>query len=406
MALDETISAVVEELGYSSVHSLSRLLGLDQESKHFFKSLPFIDTVYYPCSRTETQKDYFSSLAPTLEEDIHLYQFRRSSAGWFAELLSREFCFLVEKYKKRKNKEALTEIRRAWSHLKDYANSIRTPLELEARLLIMVFLMTNKDRLIDKIQEGFLETFSHRGTPKNPEQIREEIEQKFLQNWRSIIKESSLFVGEQLVFTAQWIEKTSEILGKVARDYWRKGLLNEDEYLEQVGNCLEFKTIPSVAALMPTEPPKRNFKGTVWDPRTRLELAAKALSGIPEAAIRRGDMSKVMERIESVMPVMDKHDILEKRKLAAECVHAGYPKQPLITLRLSKNSMDDEMRQRWISINSLCTGVNDDTAPSIVIFLEHNEPVVELHNSDMLGKKFLRELGILCDGYELLTDSY
>ena len=403
MALSKTVTAVAEELGYSSVHSLSKVLGLDKESKHFFKSLPFVDTVYYPCSREEYKKDYFASLAPTLEEDIHLYQFRRSSAGWFTELLNRKFCFLVEKYKKRKNKETLTEVRKAWKHLKDYADSIRTPLELEARLLIMVFLMTNKNRLIDKIQEGFLETFSHKGKPKNPEQVRKEIEQKFLQDWLSIIKEPTIFADQQLVFTAQWVKKTSEILRKVARDYWRKGLLNEKEYLDQVGNCLEFKTIPSVAALMPTEPPKRNFKGTVQDPRIRLELAAKALSDIPETAIRKGDMSEVMKRIESVMPVVDKHEILEKRKLAAKYLHKEYPKQPLITLRLSKNSMDDEMRQKWDPINSLCTEVNEDIAPSIVIFLEHDEPVIELQNSDVLGKRFLRELEILCDGYELIN---
>ena len=403
MALNETISAVAEELGYSSVYSLSKVLGLDKESKHFFKSLPFVDTVYYPCSRKEIQKDYFASLAPTLEEDIHLYQFRRSSAGWFTELLNRKFCFLVEKYKKQKSKENLIEVRKAWKHLKDYADSIRTPLELEARLLIMVFLMTNKNRLIDKIQEGFLETFSHRGKPKNPEQVRKEIEQKFLRNWLSLIKGSSLFADEHLVFTAQWVKKASEILGKVARDYWRKGLLNEDEYLDQVGNCLEFKTIPSVAALMPTKPPKRNFAGTVWDPRTRLELAARALSDIPETAIRKGDMSEVMERIESVMPVMDKHVILEKRKLAAEHLHKEYPKQPLIPLKLNKNSLDNEMQENWTPISSLCPELNDDTAPSIVIFLEHDEPVIELQNSDVLGKKFLRELEILCDGYELIS---
>lgn len=403
MALKDTIGRVAAELGFSSAHSLSKLLGLDKENKGFFRSLPFVDTIYYPCSHEEVEKDYFSSLAPVLEEDIHLYQFRRSSSGWFTEVLNRKFCNRIEEYKKKKSARKLSEARKAWTLLKDYADSIRAPLELEAHILLMVLLMQDHNHLIDVIHEPFLEMFSLGKLPEDPAKARGLIEQEFLQDWMATIKNYSLLEDEHLFFAAHWLKKTSEVLRKVARDFWKKGLLTENDYLDQVGNCLEFKTIPSVAALVPTEPPQRTFIGTTEDPRNRLEVAAKALLDLPEAAIRKGDMSGVMERIESVMPVMDKYQILSKRELAGKYIHAEHPMQPLITLRLASQALDTAMQQRWTPLSSICDELNDDSAPSILIFLEHDEPVIELHNPDLLGKRFLKELELLCDGYELLN---
>jgi len=267
----------------------------------------------------------------------------------------------------------------------------------------MLFLMTNRGHLIDKIQEGFLETFSLAERPEDPARAREIIEQEFLQKWLVVMRQSSFLREHQLHFTAQWLEKVADILKEVSRDYWRRGSISEEDYLEQVGNCLEFKTIPAVAALMPTELPKRNFKGTLNDPEARLEAAAKAVLNLPEQAIRHGDQSEVMSRLEAAMPVMDKHIILRKRKLAAKHVHSESPQHPLITLRLARESLDDEMQEKWTPPSSLCSDVNDDSAPSIRIFLEQGQPVVNLVNDDTLGKRFLRELEILCEGYELLN---
>lgn len=389
----QNIERSVRELGFSFMGLLQGLLGTEER----FQALPYVDTIYYPKSREQAETSIFPSLAPTLEEDIHLYQFRRSSAGWFLELLNRQFCQLVEGYNTGKLPSKLSELKESYHSLMAYRNAIATPLELEARCLLMTYIILFP---VEEIHEGFLETFSLQAQTDNLKEARAAIEGEILKNWQVQLRKRLQLSDRELMSTSQWLQKISGILGQIAQEK-AQGSITGEAYISQLGNCLETMTGPFVAALMPPEMPPMNFLGTVHDPEERMELAAKALLRVPSQAIREGDAGELMSRIEEVIPVLDKHAIMKKRKQAAEQVKAEWPKEPLITLRVAYESLDDELQREWVPPSAVCSEVKDQYGPSIRLF-KGDKGKVRPSIDDVLGERFLNELKLLSQGIAII----
>ena len=199
------------------------------------------------------------------------------------------------------------------------------------------------------------------------------------------------------------LAKVSKALHSVSQDFWHQGVIPEEQYLEEIGNCLEFKTIPSVAGLMPTHHPKHGFLGSATDPHARMEKAAKALRDLTEVAIRTGDLSDVMRRIEGVIPVCDKREVLKQRVRAAKELSRDWPRCALGPLRLPPDSLDDALLSDWVPPSQLNQLVNDRYEASIVIEHVDGMLVAKLKNSDAVGRRFREELASLEAAYELLA---
>jgi len=134
MSVDQAgLARVGENVGY---RSLGAILFSGNRSVEQFSTLPFADAVYYPESAGGIPGDVLPSVASALEEDIHLYQCRRSSAGWYLERLSRRVSSLMDKHKE--GNCSKTRLRQAIKLMIDYHRSIEAPLELEAHCLVAV----------------------------------------------------------------------------------------------------------------------------------------------------------------------------------------------------------------------------------------------------------------------------
>ena len=364
-------------------------------------TLPFVDAVYYPPVAAGVPDNILPSTAPAVEEDIHLYQCRRSSAGWYLELLSRRVCRLVER-----NSRGLCgvpEVSSALNLLTEYYESIKAPLELEAHCLLGVYLMASGGKLIDKVHDQFLSMFSLGEERVDRDASRTFIQDAHLERWRSELREELETESRPLEHTSRWLAKVSKALHSVSQDFWHQGVIPEEQYLEEIGNCLEFKTIPSVAGLMPTHHPKHGFLGSATDPHARMEKAAKALRDLTEVAIRTGDLSDVMRRIEGVIPVCDKREVLKQRVRAAKELSRDWPRCALGPLRLPPDSLDDALLSDWVPPSQLNQLVNDRYEASIVIEHVDGMLVAKLKNSDAVGRRFREELASLEAAYELLA---
>ncbi|MFC2100053.1 hypothetical protein ACFLSF_04410 [Candidatus Bipolaricaulota bacterium] len=392
------LAQVIDELGFQS---LERILFGTEGSKQLFSTLPFVDAVYYPPDADDVPDHILPGLAAPVEEDIHLYQCRRSSAGWHLERLSRRVCRLMERHER--GQSCVPAILSAWSLLSEYQKSIQVPLELEAHCLIGVFLMGSEGKMVDTIHDGFLRMFSFAEQRVDRDGSRLEIEERYLERWRSTLRTTLETEARPLRHTSAWLARVSEELHSVSRDFWRRGSISEDEYLEGIGNCLQFKTIPSVAGLMPTDMPRAGFQGTEMDPHARMEKAAEFLADLPPEAIRAGDLSKVMGRIEAAIPVCDKSEILNQRVRAAQEIPRAWPRCALGPLRLSPESLDVDLQAGWKRPSELHPALNDTYEASLVIRMRGGQLLTELENRDVLGKRFLKELGLLDRASELVA---
>jgi len=391
------LERVVDRLGFQSLDSI--LFGADG-SRERFRALPFVDAVYYSPDSDHIPDRVLPSLAAPLEEDIHLYQCRRSSAGWYLERLSRHVCWLMARRARRRGR--VSGILSAWQLLSEYQQSLRVPLELEAHCLLGVLLMGGESRMVDTIHDDFLRMFSFREQEVDRDESRVMIEEHFLVRWRSKLRSALETEARPLRHTSAWLARVGEELHAVSHDFWHRRAMSEDEYLEGIGNCLQFKTVPSVAAMMPTQPPIAGFQRTKTDPHTRMEKAAQALRGLPAKAIRAGDLSEVMKRIEAAIPVCDKHKILKQRVQAAKEVSKAWPRCALGPLRLSPESLDEDLLSEWKRPSELNQALSDSHEASLLIRMRDGQLSTELRIEDVLGERFQRELGLLVDASDLV----
>ena len=396
---ESALLCLIEDIGFSS---LTALLFTSGDSYQRFRTLPFVDAVYYPPDAEGVPHNVLPSTAPAIEEDIHLYQCRRSAAGWYLELLSRRVCLLVSRHTR--GLCEVSEISNAMHLLAQYYKSIEAPLELEAHCLLGVYLMASEGGLVDKIHDQFLSMFSLGEERVDRDASRTYIQDCHLERWRSRLRDVLETESRSLEHTSRWLGKVGNALHAVSTDFWQKGVIPEEQYLEEMGNCLEFKTIPSVAGLMPTHHPKPGFLGTATDPHARMEKAAKSLEGLTECAIRTGDMSEIMRRIEGVIPVRDKREVHRRRVRAAKELSRDWPRCALGPLRLSPNSLDDALLSDWVPPSQLNSLVNDRYEASIIIRSVDGTPVPHIENDDAVGRRFAGDLGLLETGYEVLGE--
>ena len=201
------LGRVVDQLGFRSLDSI--LFGAEGSRKRF-RTLPFVDAVYYPAISDGIPDRVLPSLAAPLEEDIHLYQCRRSSAGWYLERLSRHVCRLMARHAGRRGRESA--IVHAWQLLSEYQKSLGVPLELEAHCLLGVFLMGSEGKLIDTIHDDFLRMFSFREQQVDRDESRVMIEEDYLARWRSELRSTLETEARPLRHTSAWLARVGEAL--------------------------------------------------------------------------------------------------------------------------------------------------------------------------------------------------
>lgn len=400
--IQTAVDIASQELGFAFPQDTLTALGNHEK----FQTFGHVDAVYYPSVPERDDVDLRQGLAmlPHLfEEHIHLHQFRRSSAGWSLELLSREFCALVPPAE-RGARAGLRQLQAARDLLNAYGESMRDPLELEARYLTVLYLVMWSD---ERLRRGFLEAFSL--DDSNPPACGTAFEEWFansLQDWIQTLKKSAQSMSERYESYPKWLHIVSEALAQTANLFWKKSEIPERDYLEQIGNCLEILTLPCVAALMPRHRPTEAFRNTTSDPSRRLEIACSCMLTLSPQDVRQGEIGGAMRRISGAMPTLDKWTILSMRnKAAASISSAPEPEVPLLPLRVVAAALDDDLQDRFIPASELDGSLADDGGPTILVRRDEDGSVsIDLLVEDAIGRHFSRQFDLYLKGLAILRE--
>jgi len=400
--VQESLDIASRELAFPFPEDIANAL----ENPARFQTFGHVDAIYYPeiPERRDVDVEEGLTLLPHLfEEHIHLHQFRRSSAGWSLELLGREFCSHVPGTGKI-TKAELERLRTSHELLKAYGESIRDPLELEARYLTVLYLVMWPD---EHLRDGFVKAFSL-GESRKPTRSAA-FEGWFahsLDDWVHTLKASAHDMAVRHESYPKWLKLVSEALSRTANLHWKQGKASESEYLEEIGNCLEILTLPCVASLMPRDRPTAEFKGTTSDPSRRLEIACSCMLELSPEDVRHGRIGQAMSKIASAMPTLDKWDILGMRKVAAKTVGCELkPEVPLLPLRVQPAALDDDLKEKFVAASELNGDLANSTGPTLLIRRNQgSSSSVELLVADPVGAHFLEQFGQYLKGLTLLKD--